>query len=141
MVVLTTAPLDVSALERAVADPTAGAVLTFVGTVRNHHRGRATSHLVYEAYEPMAEAELQRLLAAAAERWPIARAAVAHRLGRLEIGEAAVAVVVSSAHRGEAFEACRWIMDQIKHDVPIWKHETWATGDSEWIGPEPQENR
>ena len=138
MVLLTTAPLDARALEAAVTDPTAGAVVTFAGVVRNHHQGRAVDHLEYEAFEPMAVAQLKTILAEATERWELGRTAVAHRLGRLEIGDAAVVVVVAAAHRGPAFEACRYIMDRIKDDVPIWKHETWADGTSEWVGPETQ---
>ena len=126
MVLLTTAPLDARALEAAVTDPTAGAVVTFAGVVRNHHQGRAVDHLEYEAFEPMAVAQLKTILAEATERWELGRTAVAHRLGRLEIGDAAVVVVVAAAHRGPAFEACRYIMDRIKDDVPIWKHETWG---------------
>lgn len=136
MVELTSQPIDVRRLEAAVADPAAGAVVTFLGQVRNHHRGRAVDHLEYEAYEPMAIDWLERIIAEALETWPLERIAVAHRLGRLEIGDTAVAICVSSAHRGEAFEACRHIMDRIKQDVPIWKHETWADGSSEWVGPE-----
>ncbi len=136
MVELTHEPIDPRALEARVADPTCGAVVTFLGVVRDHHRGRAVSHLEYEAFVPMAEERIQAILGEVAERYGIARAAVSHRLGRLEIGDLAVAVVVASAHRGEAFEACRYVMDRIKQDVPIWKHETWADGGSEWVGPE-----
>ena len=97
MVLLTTAPLDARALEAAVTDPTAGAVVTFAGVVRNHHQGRAVDHLEYEAFEPMAVAQLKTILAEATERWELGRTAVAHRLGRLEIGDAAVVVVVAAA--------------------------------------------
>jgi molybdopterin synthase catalytic subunit len=136
MVVLTGDPLDIDALERAVDDPATGAVVTFVGRVRNHHRDRAVGHLEYEAYEPMAIERIEAILDEAQGRWPVGPLAVAHRLGRLDIGDAAVAVVVAAAHRGEAFEACRYIMDRIKDDVPIWKRETWADGATEWVGPE-----
>ncbi|NUQ00582.1 MAG: molybdenum cofactor biosynthesis protein MoaE [Armatimonadetes bacterium] len=136
MVELTTSLLDVRRLEALVADPAAGAVVTFLGQVRNHHQGRAVDHLAYEAFEPMAIACLEQIAAEAKQRWPLREVAIAHRLGRLEIGETAVAICVSSAHRGEAFEACRHIMDRIKQDVPIWKHEHWADGTAEWVGPE-----
>lgn len=135
MVLLTDQPIDVAALEAAVDDPACGAVVTFRGRVRDHHHGKAVDHLEYEAFEPMAVAELEQLLVAARAEHGIARAAVAHRLGRLEIGDDAVAVVVSSAHRAEAFVAGRWIMDRIKQVVPIWKHEFWADGSDEWVGP------
>jgi molybdopterin synthase catalytic subunit len=136
MVLLTHQPLDIEALERACDDPASGALVTFVGRVRNHHAGRPVDHLDYEAFEPMAEARLAAILDEAGARWPLGRAAVAHRLGRLAIGEAAVAVVVAAGHRGEAFEACRWIMDRIKAEAPIWKHETWSDGSAHWVGAE-----
>lgn len=138
MVILTSEPLDCAALEAVVADPSCGARVTFVGLVRDHHRGRPdVDHLEYEAFEPMARAELEKLIALARERHGVARVAIAHRLGRLEVGDVAVAVVVASPHRAEAFAACAELMDQIKQVVPIWKHETWRDGSSEWVGPEP----
>lgn len=137
MVLLTHEPIDTFALESYVADPSCGARVTFVGLVRDHHRGRqGVDHLEYEAFEPMARAELERLVVAATAKHGAVRVAVAHRLGRLEIGELAVAVVVAAAHRAEAFAACAELMDQIKETVPIWKRETWADGSSEWVGPE-----
>jgi len=138
MVELTTAPLDPEAVAARIEAPTIGGVVTFVGLVRNHHRGRAVAFLEYEAYEPMASERLAVILSEVAVRWPSCRCAVAHRLGRLEIGDAAVVVAVGSAHRAEAFEACRYVIDRIKVDVPIWKHETWADGSSEWVGPEQE---
>jgi len=138
MILLTDQPLDPSALTAAVDHPSCGAVVNFLGVVRDQHRGRAVDHLAYEAYEPMAIEKIEAILGEVKQRWGIERVAVAHRLGRLEIGDAAVAIAVASGHRAEAFEACRYIMDRIKQDVPIFKHETWADGSSEWVGPETE---
>lgn len=133
---LVNAPIDLAALERQVARPGAGAVCHFLGVVRDHNLGREVDHLVYEAYPPMALAALSEIDAEIRQRWPEARAAVAHRLGRLEIGEASVAVAVSSPHRAEAFAACRYAIDELKARVPIWKKEVWADGSS-WIEGTP----
>lgn len=135
MVELTTAPLDPGAVAARVEEPTRGGIVTFVGRVRNHHQGRETAFLEYEAYEPMATAQIAVILSEVAVRWPACRCAVAHRLGRLEIGDAAVVIAVAAAHRAEAFEACRYVIDRIKVDVPIWKRETRADGSSEWVTP------
>ncbi|MBI2299645.1 MAG: molybdenum cofactor biosynthesis protein MoaE [Armatimonadetes bacterium] len=139
MVTLTTEPLDPRALEVLVDDPTCGALGTFLGKVRNHHRGRPVDHLEYEAFEPMAVERIEAILEECAARWELGPMAVAHRLGRLEIGDVAVVVCVGSAHRDAALAACGYIMDRIKDDVPIFKHETWADGTSEWVGPEEAE--
>lgn len=133
---LVDAPIDLAALERRVARPGAGAICHFLGVVRDHNLGREVDHLVYEAYPPMALAALSEIDAEIRQRWPEARAAVAHRLGRLEIGEASVAVAVSSPHRAEAFAACRYAIDELKARVPIWKKEVWADGAS-WIEGTP----
>jgi molybdopterin synthase catalytic subunit len=125
-------PLDVDAVVRRVAGPDAGGVVTFVGQVRDHARGRAIEHLEYEAYPGMAERELEKIAAEAAERWPGVRVAVAHRTGTLAIGDIAVVVVAASAHRGEAFEACRFSIDALKERVPIWKKEV-ATDGAYWV--------
>lgn len=95
----------------------------FVGTARRWTAGRETMRLVYEAYEPMAVAEMRRLAESAAERWPILRLVLVHRTGEVAIGEAAVVVGVACPHRAEAFEACRWLIDTLKAEVPIWKKE------------------
>lgn len=126
------APLDPRRLEAAVAHPGAGGICTFTGVVRDSSRGRDVTHLEYEAYAEMAEAEIRRITEQIGERWPEARVAVAHRTGRLEIGEASVVVAVSCPHRAEAFEACRFGIDRLKETVPIWKKEFAADGES-WI--------
>jgi len=129
-------PLSVDALLRVVEGPEMGGVVTFVGRVRDHARGQEIDHLEYEAYEPMARKELAGILAAASERWPDARVAVSHRLGRLEIGDAAVVVVAAAPHRAEAFDACRYTIDTLKQRVPIWKKE-FATSGSYWVEENP----
>ena len=127
-------PLDPAALAQAVSSPGHGAVVTFVGVVRDHHAGRGVIRLDYSAYEPMADAECARILAEAAARWPVT-ARVEHRVGSLAVGDAAVVVAVAGAHRGEAFDACRWIIDEVKRCVPIWKREEYADGTVAWVDP------
>lgn len=132
---LTHEALDVSALGRSVEAPDCGAVVTFAGTVRDNARGNRVLYLEYEAYEALADKHLAHLIDETQRRWQV-RAAVQHRLGRLEIGECSVAVAVASAHRGEAFEACRWLMDTLKETVPIWKREFFEGG-AHWVeGPD-----
>ncbi len=126
-------PVEVAALERAVADPRAGAIVTFAGTTRADNAGRRVIRLEYEAYEPMALSEMRRLARQAGERWQIVRIAIAHRIGLVNIGETSVAIAVSSAHRAEAFEACRFAIDRLKEIVPIWKKEYFEGGEV-WIG-------
>ena len=127
-------PIDVAALGRAVTAPERGGVVSFVGLVRNHHEGREVVELEYSAYGPMAERAIAAITAEVQQRWPV-RVAVAHRLGRLAIGEAAVAVVVAGGHRGEAFEACRYAIEEVKRRVPIWKREKYADGSEAWVDP------
>ncbi len=127
------APIDVAALERAVADPHAGAIVTFAGTTRAENAGRIVTRLEYEAYEPMALSEMRRLAREAGERWRIVRIAISHRIGLVDIGETSVAIAVAAAHRGEAFEACRFAIDRLKEVVPIWKKEHFEGGEV-WIG-------
>ncbi|MGH7778374.1 MAG: molybdenum cofactor biosynthesis protein [Candidatus Binataceae bacterium] len=127
------APIDVAALERATASPAAGAVVTFAGTTRQTNAGRQVTRLEYEAYEPMALSEMRKLAREAGKRWPIVRIAIAHRIGVVEIGETSVAIAVAAAHRGEAFEACRFAIDRLKETVPIWKKEHFEGGEL-WIG-------
>jgi molybdopterin synthase catalytic subunit len=129
------APLDLAAVVARVAGPDAGGVVTFTGAVRASSRGRDIRHLEYEAYPGMAEAELERIADEAAARWPGVRVAMAHRTGRLEIGEVAVVVAVAARHRGPAFAAAAWVMDEIKRVVPIWKLEDWADGPATWTHP------
>jgi molybdopterin synthase catalytic subunit len=125
--------IDVAALEREVADPAAGAIVSFTGTTRRDNAGRKVLRLEYEAYEPMALSEMRKLASEAIAKWKIVRIAIAHRVGVVEIGETSVAIAVSAAHRGEAFEACRFAIDRLKEVVPIWKKEHFEGGEI-WIG-------
>ncbi len=136
MIELTTEPIDVVALVTRAQQPAAGAVLLFLGVSRQYTGERETVELSYEAYHEMAERELARLEAKARGRWPLVECAIVHRLGIVPISEASVAVVVSSPHRHEAFEAGRWLIDAIKESAPIWKQERWASGETEWVHPQ-----
>jgi molybdopterin synthase catalytic subunit len=109
-----------------------GAVTTFLGLVRDHNQGRRVLYLVYEAYAPLAERSLERIVDEAREHWPSAVLAIHHRTGRLEIGEASVAIAAASPHRADAFATCRYAIERIKQIVPIWKHEYFEGGDV-WI--------
>ena len=129
---ITSAPLSVEAVLRAVEGPGAGAVATFVGLVRDHNVGRRVLWLDYEAYEPLAEKALGIIIAEAEGRWAGARMAIHHRTGRLEIGEASVVIAVATPHRADAFAACRYAIERIKQIVPIWKHEHFEGGEV-WI--------
>ncbi|MBX0328766.1 molybdenum cofactor biosynthesis protein MoaE [Oscillochloris sp. ZM17-4] len=129
---ISAAPLDPAPLAAYVQTPDDGAVVSFAGVARNNFGGRATARLSYEAYAEMAAPVLAQLADEARERWTIGRVAVHHRVGRLEIGETAVLVVVAAPHRQAAFAAAAYIMDRIKEVAPIWKKEHWADGDAEW---------
>ena len=129
---ITESVLDVAAMARLVEGPGHGAVATFLGLVRDHNQGRRVTHLVYEAYEPLAVKALDRIVREATERWPSVALAVHHRTGRLAIGEASVAIAAASPHRADAFSACRYAIERIKQIVPIWKHEYFEGGDT-WI--------
>jgi molybdopterin converting factor subunit 1 len=129
---VTTEPLDARRAESAVAHARAGAICTFTGIVRDSSRGRTVTHLEYEAFAEMATAQMRRIADEIADRWPDARVAMAHRTGRLEIGEASVVVSVSAPHRAEAIAACKWGIDRLKESVPIWKKEHAADG-TYWI--------
>jgi molybdopterin synthase catalytic subunit len=124
--------LDARRLEAAVAHAGAGAICTFTGIVRDNARGQAVTHLEYEAYRGMAEQQMLGICDEIASRWPDARVAMAHRVGRLEIGEASVVVSTSCPHRAEAIAACKWGIDRLKESVPIWKKEFAADG-AVWI--------
>jgi len=132
MLELTDRPIDVRAVEAAVAGPGDGAICTFQGVVRDNNLGRAVAHLEYEAFPEMALPAMRRIADEVAARWPGARAAIVHRTGRLEIGEASVVIAVSSPHRAAAFEACRYAIDTLKTTVPIWKKEVWEGGEA-WV--------
>jgi molybdopterin synthase catalytic subunit len=126
-------PIDPGSFRPLLDDSAAGGYCSFEGWVRNHNEGRAVLRLEYEAYESLGVKEGERILAEAAERFAIRKAACVHRVGRLEIGEMAVWVGVSAAHRDAAFAACRYIIDEVKDRVPIWKKEHYAAGESGWI--------
>ena len=126
-------PIDLAAMARAVRDPRAGAIVTFVGTTRNENAGRRVRRLEYEAFASMATREMRALATAARRRWALRKVAMAHRIGVVPVGEASVAIVVSAAHRAEAFAACRWLIDRLKAIVPIWKKEHYRGGEI-WIG-------
>jgi molybdopterin synthase catalytic subunit len=130
---LTRDPIAVDRLLAATARPDCGAVALFLGTTRDHHDGRAVSALAYEAYEPMALEALAALERQAVERFGIATCRIVHRLGAVPLSEASVAVFVAAAHRGPAFDACRWAMDELKRSVPIWKKESYASGGDGWV--------
>ncbi len=124
--------IDPRAVIQEVERPAAGAILTFAGTVRNHHLGREVTGIEYHAYEEMAVKELDHIEAAAKEKWPDIEIEIVHRIGFLEIGEASVLIAVATAHRKEGFEALRYAIDTIKEDVPIWKKEMYTDGHA-WI--------
>jgi molybdopterin synthase catalytic subunit len=133
VITLTRSAIDIAAL--AVPTAADGAACTFVGVVRDHNAGKAVLHLEYEAFEEMALPLMEEIAAEARRRWSITSLAMVHRLGRLEIGEASVAVAVCSPHRAEAFEACRFAIDTLKATVPIWKKEFYADG-AVWLDGE-----
>jgi molybdopterin synthase catalytic subunit len=130
---VSTDTIDGDSLRQMLADPVAGACTVFEGWVRNHHEGRDVLRLEYEVYAPLAEKEGRKIIAEAAEMYPFEKALCIHRSGSLEIGECAVWVGVASAHRDEAFKACRYIIDQAKHRLPIWKKEYYADGEAGWV--------
>ena len=129
--------IAVDRLLAGAARPDCGAVALFLGTTRDHHDGRSVVRLAYEAYEPMALAAMEVIERAAAERFAIAACRIVHRLGEVPPPEASVAVVVTAAHRAPAFEACRWAMDELKRNVPIWKKERFADGGEGWVEGHP----
>ncbi|MBL8255438.1 MAG: molybdenum cofactor biosynthesis protein MoaE [Pseudoxanthomonas mexicana] len=128
-------PLDLSALRAQVLDARAGGYASFEGWVRDHHGGRAVDGLDYEAYAALAEREGARIVEEAKVRFDVIAACCAHRVGALAIGDLAVWVGVSAAHRGAAFDACRYIIDEVKQRVPIWKREHYREGDADWLHP------
>ena len=127
-------PLDVRAVAHQVVGAEHGGVVTFIGAVRNHHAGRAVLRLEYSAFGPMADAEFARIIGEAEARWP-ARVAAEHRVGTLEVGDVAVIVVAAAPHRDAAFDACRYVIEEIKRRVPIWKREHYADGTVGWVDP------
>jgi molybdopterin synthase catalytic subunit len=133
---LSQGPLDAESVVSRVAGPGMGGIVTFVGAVRDHARGRQIRHLEYESYPEMAEREMERIAAQAEQRWPGTKLAIDHRTGHLEIGDIAVIVVAAAPHRAEAFEACRFAIDTLKETVPIWKKEV-ATDGEYWVDDRP----
>ena len=127
-----TGPLSVDEVQAAVSDPAAGAIALFVGTVRDHDHGRAVSELSYTAHPSGAE-QLRLCAEKVAARFPVRALAAVHRTGHLDIGDLAVVVAASADHRDEAFAACRALIEDVKSDVPVWKHQRYADGQSEWV--------
>lgn len=136
MICIQSEAIDVSALVQAIGHENAGAIVLFVGTTRKLTGGRETVSLEYDCYEAMAISELEKLSQAAIDRWSLTGCGVVHRIGVVAIGEASVALAVSSPHRAASYEASRWIMDQLKQKVPIWKKEQWTDGSTDWVHPE-----
>ena len=128
-------PIDTDAVLRSVHSHQAGAALLFVGTTREFTDGRQTQSLTYECYPEMAIRKMEELRDEAMQRWPLVAVSFVHRVGHLELGEASIAIAVSSPHRKDAFEAGQWLIDTTKEVVPIWKQELWADGTSDWVHP------
>jgi len=135
---ITEAPLSLDGLAEEVGQNTSGAVASFLGIVREFARGRQVDYLEYDAYPEMATAKMRQIGEEIRQRWPIDRIAIVHRIGRLSIGEASVAIAVSSPHRREALQACAYAIERLKETVPIWKKEVWSDG-AEWIGSTVEE--
>lgn len=135
MIEIVDAPIDVAGL-LSRTEPESGGLVLFVGTVRQHTAGREVVRLEYEAYRDMAHSEMKKIADAASERFEIHSIDIVHRVGVLAVGEAAVAIAVRAAHRGEAFSACRFAIDRLKQTVPIWKKEVFADGE-QWVGDRP----
>lgn len=135
MVTITPDPIDVAQVLHSVHSPLAGAAVLFLGTTRELTGGRRTDSLDYECYGEMAEKEMAELEAEACRRWPLVGCTVVHRVGRVAVGEASVAIAVSSPHREAAFAAGQWLIDRLKQVVPIWKKENQADGGSCWVHP------
>lgn len=130
---ISAAPIDPVRLQRTVVDQRAGACVTFEGWVRNRNEGQPVLSLEYEAYAPLAETEGTQILAEAREKFQLVQAAAVHRVGHLQLGDLAVWVAVAAEHRGAAFDACRYIIDEAKARLPIWKKEHYASGTTAWI--------
>jgi len=135
MIQLTAEPIDHASLTEQVRRADCGAVVTFLGTVRDLTGARVTVALDYEAYPGMAEKKLAEIEQEVRKHWPVGEVIMVHRLGHLEVGDISVAVSVSCAHRAQAFDACRYAIDRLKELVPIWKKENWADGTTEWVHP------
>ena len=135
MIELIQDPINTDMVLKSVASTKAGAVVLFLGTTREFTAGRQTASLDYESYGEMAQRKMGELEAEARQRWSLIEVTLVHRLGPVGLGEASVAIAVSSPHRGDAFTAGQWLIDTLKEIVPIWKKENWADGTSEWVHP------
>lgn len=133
---ITTDPIDGCAVLAECTTASDGAAILFLGVVRDHNDGKEVGHLDYKAYPEMAEVVLREIVAEARQRWETGKMAVVHRVGRLEIGEPSVAIAVASPHRGDAYEASRYIIEELKKRVPVWKREGYLDGHSEWLIPQ-----
>jgi len=136
IVTLRDVPLDPSAIAEGIRSGAEGALVVFQGIVRSHSRGKQVRALVYEAYGSMAIRQMEDLADEARRRWPILDLAIVHRTGTLQVGEVSVVIAVAASHRGEAFDACEWLIDELKHTVPIWKKEVYTEGEA-WIDDRP----
>jgi molybdopterin synthase catalytic subunit len=136
MIKIVQGPVDFDEILDSVKSPEAGAIDVFIGTTRNHSDGRKVLSLEYEAYEPMAIKLMEAVGVEARRRWGIDRLCIVHRVGKVEVGDASVVIAVSAAHRREAFEACRYVIDTVKRDIPIWKKEVFSDGEV-WVGVQP----
>ncbi|RDY71463.1 molybdenum cofactor biosynthesis protein MoaE [Halobacillus trueperi] len=134
---ITTEPLEIEEVTKRVIRREAGAVNTFIGTVREFTKGKRTLFLQYETYKKMAEKKLEQITKEIEQQWPSAEVAIAHRIGRLEITDIAVIIAVSTPHRNDSYEASRYAIERIKEIVPIWKKEHWEDGE-EWIGDQKE---
>lgn len=132
MIKITDQPINTNEILAYTSDPQAGGIDVFIGTVRDKSFGKAVTKLEYEAYDTMAIKEMQKLCDTASQKWPIVKYAIVHRKGALQIGDIAVVIAVSTPHRAAAFEACQWLIDNLKVTVPIWKKEFYLDGDV-WV--------
>ena len=137
MIAITREAIDIEAMNRDAGHDACGAVLTFSGTVRNHHMGRQVRKLAYEAYDGMAQSEMAKVVDEARAKWPnVEKVQVVHRFGEMPVGSSSIYITVAGHHRPEGFAALRYIIDTIKRDVPIWKKEFYSDGESDWLHPE-----
>ena len=135
MIAIGTDPIDMAAIAAAVEDPGAGAIVTFAGTTRNETHGKPVVSLTYEAYPEMAVPKMEEIAARAREKFEVLAVAAVHRIAALGVGEISIGIAVSAPHRPAAFDACRYVIDEIKRDVPVWKKEVFADGTEEWVHP------
>lgn len=133
---LVAAPIDIRRLEEGLYQSESGGLVTFNGTVRNHHKGKKVEYLFYEAYESMVLEVIESIAKSVVTEYPVNRVSIVHRFGKVDVLESAVWIGVSSDHRAEAFAACRALIDRIKNEAPIWKHEFYSNGQSAWVGCE-----